>query len=85
MHTVFNLTITVLQTVSEADGINDPSSLYWFKLGNVLCISHFTTGNSMTDLFPLPFCICSQASAHKQYSTVLLFPVLTGSNHFIPL
>ena len=55
------------------------------KPPNMLSISHFNTGTSWTDLFPVPFCICLEASAHEQYSTPLLFPVLTGSIHYIPL
>ena len=65
--------------------MDDPSCLHWFKLPNMLSDSHFNTGTSRADLFPIPFYICLQASAHEQYSTALLFPVLTGSNHYIPL
>ena len=70
----------------EIDGINDPSCLYWFQLLNTLNISsHFNTGNSGKVLFPVSFCICFQPSAHEQNSTALLYPVLPGSNHYIPL
>ena len=54
------------------------------KLPDMLSISHFNTGNSRVDLFPLPFCICLQ-SAYEQYSTALLIPVLNGINCYIPL
>ena len=72
-------------SVCEIDGMNDLSCLYRFELSNMLSVSHFDTRISGTDLFPVPFCICFQASAHEIYSTALLFPVLTGSNHHIPL
>ena len=51
----------------------------------MVSISRFNKENSKADLFAVPFCICLQASAYEQYSTALLLPALTGSNHDIPL
>ena len=70
---------------SEIVAMNDPLHLHWFKLPNMLTVSHFTTGISRADLFPVPFAFVYKASAHEQYSTALMFLLLTGSIHYIPL
>ena len=51
----------------------------------VLSVSYFYTGSSRADLFPVPFCICLQTSPYEQCTTALLFSVLPGSNHSIPV
>ena len=76
---------TSRQNIKSPKPYPHPPCLYWFKLPNMLEAFHILPGTSRADLFPLPFCTCLQAAAHEQCSTALLFPVLTGRNHYIPL